>query len=132
MNHRTRMLIVPIILFIAGLACNAPFVVTDTPQAAATANVFLTSAMQTIEAVSTQPLSSDISIVHSIWHADLPTQCLYSQPAHQLRPVPLPSHPHTNSDQCLLLPHLPAPRLRPGCAMRQPSSRMSAFRMAQS
>jgi hypothetical protein len=58
MDSKQRLLLPPMLLIIASLACNAPFAATGTPQAAATANTFLTAAAQTIQAATTQTIPS--------------------------------------------------------------------------
>ena len=53
-----RLLIVPVILIIASLACNLPFTGNSTPDAAATLNQLYTAAAQTQQALVTQTRSS--------------------------------------------------------------------------
>ncbi len=53
MKRRIRMLIVPVILLIASLACNLPSTANSTPAAISTLNALYTEAAQTVQAVST-------------------------------------------------------------------------------
>lgn len=54
MKSKSRLLIVPTILLMAALACNAPFAGSNTPPAAATLNELYTAAALTVQASSSQ------------------------------------------------------------------------------
>ncbi|MBI3739323.1 MAG: hypothetical protein HY258_09790 [Chloroflexi bacterium] len=54
MKSKSRLLIVPTILLMAALACNAPFAGNNTPPAAATLNELYTAAALTVQASSSQ------------------------------------------------------------------------------
>lgn len=58
MNTRKRLLILPILLIAASLACNAPSIVNNTPQAVATLNQLYTAAALTAQAIASQSIST--------------------------------------------------------------------------